>query len=54
MEDIVKQIGLTVIALILVVATALPASAAHMSTRSPIASGTTFTLATIPGANGCC
>ena len=46
-----KQIGLTFIALVLIVTTALPANAAGKPT---ISSGTTFTMSTIPGAYSCC
>ena len=46
-----KQISLTLIALVLIVGTALPANA---STKKSVSTGTKFMLATIPGANGCC
>ncbi|HEY3293425.1 MAG TPA: hypothetical protein VGJ85_07340 [Candidatus Nanopelagicaceae bacterium] len=46
-----KQIGLTVIALVLIVTTALPANAAP---KSSVSSGTSFTLMTIPGGGMCC
>ena len=47
-----KQIGLTAIALVLIVTTALPANAAVK--KSTIKAGTTFTMTTIPGGTICC
>lgn len=47
-----KQFGLTVIALVLVVTTALPANA--LIKKPTISAATTFTMASIPGAWSCC
>lgn len=51
-----KQIGLTLTALVLVVTTALPASAlpSRASARATVPSSVTFSLTSIPGANSCC
>lgn len=50
-----RQFGLTLVAIVLVTTTALPAHAAtKVAKPTSVSTSVHFMLKTIPGANGCC